>query len=59
MILFLPEVRNILSVAEKPTHQCDQMARLFFNNGPLIAMEIRPKAKQFAKDDLKFCKIQI
>ena len=55
MILFLPEVRNILSVAEKPTHQCDQMARLFFNNGPLIAMEIRPKAKQFAKDDLKFC----
>ena len=25
-------------------YQCDQMARIFFNIGPFIAMEICPKA---------------
>ena len=37
--------------------QCDQMARLFFDIGPYITMEIRPKAYQFTEDGIKFCKI--
>ena len=37
--------------------QCDQMARLFFDIGPYITMEIRPKAYQFTEDGIKFCQI--
>ena len=42
-----------------PFLQCDLMARFFFNIGPFIIMDIRPKAYQFTKDGVKFCQILI
>ena len=56
MVSFLEVLLKLFLVALR---QCGNMARLFFNIGPFITMEVCPKAFQFTKDGLIFCHILI